>query len=122
LFERLETALLERASEEAARFGLDLEVEWLGKRDPAPMSEVALRAFDEAATAMGLGHMSLASGAGHDAQLLVGLCPVGMIFVPSQEGASHSPREFTHWKDCVNGANVLLQGMLHLSQTLGGIS
>jgi N-carbamoyl-L-amino-acid hydrolase len=35
-----------------------------------------------------------------------------MIFVPSVEGASHAPREFTEWEDCVNGANVLLQAAL----------
>jgi N-carbamoyl-L-amino-acid hydrolase len=109
-FERLKVALLGRAGDEAERFGLGLEVEWSGKCDPAPMSGVAQRALAEAADALGLSHISFASGAGHDAQSLAGLCPVGMIFVPSVEGASHSPREFTRWEDCVNGANVLLQG------------
>ena len=37
-----------------------------------------------------------------------------MIFVPSVDRASHSPREFTPWPDCVNGANVLLQAALKL--------
>jgi acetylornithine deacetylase/succinyl-diaminopimelate desuccinylase-like protein len=59
--------------------------------------------------------MSLSSGAGHDGQSFDGLCPVGMIFVPSGDGASHSAREFTEWEDCVNGANVLLQTALRLS-------
>ena len=64
---------------------------------------------------LGLTHTSLSSGAGHDGQSFDGLCPVGMIFVPSEEGASHSPREFTEWEDCVNGANVLLQTVLRLA-------
>jgi N-carbamoyl-L-amino-acid hydrolase len=38
-----------------------------------------------------------------------------MIFVPSVGGASHSPREFTRWADCVNGANVLLQAALRMA-------
>jgi N-carbamoyl-L-amino-acid hydrolase len=38
-----------------------------------------------------------------------------MIFVPSADGASHAPREFTQWEDCVNGANVLLQTVLRLA-------
>jgi acetylornithine deacetylase/succinyl-diaminopimelate desuccinylase-like protein len=44
-----------------------------------------------------------------------------MIFVPSVDGASHSPREFTEWPDCVNGANVLLQAALMFASqvTLG---
>ncbi len=114
-FQRLEAALLERARVEATRFGLGLEIEWLGKCDPAPMSERAQRAFAEAADALGLRHIALATGAGHDAQSLAGVCPVGMIFVPSVDGASHSPREFTRWEDCVNGANVLLQAAMHLT-------
>ena len=44
-FARLETALLEQARVEAERFGLGLEVEWLGRCDPAPMSEKVQRAF-----------------------------------------------------------------------------
>jgi N-carbamoyl-L-amino-acid hydrolase len=115
LFHRLDDALLEQARVEAERFGLGLEVERLGWLDPAPMSDVAQRAFAEAADALGLTHVSLFSGAGHDAQSLAGVCPVGMIFVPSVEGASHSPREFTRWEDCVNGANVLLQATLRMA-------
>jgi N-carbamoyl-L-amino-acid hydrolase len=43
-----------------------------------------------------------------------------MIFVPSQDGASHSPREFTTWEDCLNGAHVLLLAALNLAQGLMG--
>jgi N-carbamoyl-L-amino-acid hydrolase len=56
--------------------------------------------------------MDLTSGAGHDAQALWNICPVGMIFVPSVGGASHSPRELTEWQECVNGANTLLHTVL----------
>jgi N-carbamoyl-L-amino-acid hydrolase len=115
LFDRLENALLEQAMADADRFGLELEVQWLGRCEPAPTSELARRAFAAAADDLGLTHISLASGAGHDAQSLAGVCPAGMIFVPSVEGASHSPREFTRWEDCVNGANVLLQATLRFA-------
>jgi N-carbamoyl-L-amino-acid hydrolase len=115
LLRRLEEVLMERARTEAQRFGLGLEVERLGWLDPAPMSEAVQRAFAEAAGALGLSHVPLFSGAGHDAQSLAGLCPVGMIFVPSVGGASHSPREFTRWTDCLNGANVLLQAALRVA-------
>jgi N-carbamoyl-L-amino-acid hydrolase len=114
-FAKLEAALLERARLEAERFGLGLDVEWLGRHDPAPMSEIAQRAFAKAADSLGLKHVPLFSGAGHDAQLLASICPAGMIFVPSVEGASHSPREYTRWVDCVHGANVLLQGALRMA-------
>jgi N-carbamoyl-L-amino-acid hydrolase len=114
-FKRLEAALIELAQREARRFGLDLEPDFLGKHSPTPMSAEAQRAFSEACDSLGLKHTSLVSGAGHDAQSLAQTCPVGMIFVPSVGGASHSPREFTPWVDCVNGANVLLQTALRFA-------
>jgi beta-ureidopropionase / N-carbamoyl-L-amino-acid hydrolase len=64
------------------------------------------------ADSLGLSTLHMPSGAGHDAQSLALLAPVGMIFVPSVEGISHSPREFTHPEDIVNGANVLLRTVL----------
>ena len=66
------------------------------------------------ADSMGLKAMRLPSGAGHDAQQIARLCPMGMIFVPSVAGISHSPKELTSWEDCANGANVLLRTVLEL--------
>ena len=114
-FQQLERALLEQAQAEADRFGLGLEADLLGQIDPTPMSVSAQRACIEAADALGLKHVSLPSGAGHDAQMLARVCPAGMIFVPSVRGFSHSPREFSRWVDCVNGANVLLQAALRMA-------
>ena len=60
------------------------------------------------------------SGAGHDAQDLAQICPVGMIFIPSAGGISHAPKEFSDPKDIENGANVLLRTLLKLdSMALG---
>jgi N-carbamoyl-L-amino-acid hydrolase len=61
---------------------------------------------------LGLSRRSMPSGAGHDAQSVALLGPVGMIFVPSVDGISHSPREYTEAEDTVNGANVLLNALL----------
>ena len=111
-FNRLDKALLELAAREAKHFGLELTSEFLGKHSPSLMDPDVRSAFASACDILGLSHMSLSSGAGHDGQSLADLCPVGMVFVPSVDGASHSPREFTKWEDCVNGANVLLQAAL----------
>lgn len=61
---------------------------------------------------LSLESMSLQSGSGHDAQAFADLCPTGMFFAPSIDGASHSPREKTAVNDCVNSANVLLHATL----------
>ena len=73
-------------------------------------------AIGRAAAGMNLNTMRLPSGAGHDAQQIARLCPMGMIFVPSVGGISHSPKELTTWADCANGANVLLRTVLELDQ------
>ncbi len=66
------------------------------------------------ARGLGLSARHLPSGAGHDAQHMARLGPAGMIFVPSVDGISHAPKEFTKPQDVVNGANVLLQTILAL--------
>jgi N-carbamoyl-L-amino-acid hydrolase len=113
-FNRLDAALIQLALAEAKRFNLDLKTDFRGRHSPTPMSVSVQRAFAESCETLGLTHTSLTSGAGHDGQSFAGICPVGMIFVPSVDGASHAPREFTKWEDCVNGANVLLQTVLKL--------
>jgi N-carbamoyl-L-amino-acid hydrolase len=82
----------------------------------APATTGVQAAIASAADAAGLQAMRLPSGAGHDAQWMASLCPMGMIFVPSVAGISHSPKELTSWDDCANGANVLLRTVLALDQ------
>jgi len=56
------------------------------------------------------------SGAGHDAQMMARLSPMGMIFVPSVRGISHSPLELTRWEDCARGGDVLLGAILDMDR------
>jgi len=83
---------------------------------PAPTDERIRSAVDEAAKQLGLKAKRMASGAGHDAQEIAHIAPIGMIFIPSQDGISHSPREFSKPEDIVNGGNVLLQTLLKLDE------
>ena len=54
----------------------------------------------------------MVSGAGHDAQLMARVAPSAMIFVPSVDGLSHNPAEYTAPHDLIAGANVLLAAAL----------
>jgi beta-ureidopropionase / N-carbamoyl-L-amino-acid hydrolase len=81
---------------------------------PAPTDPRIRSLISDAARELGLSTKSLPSGAGHDAQDMARLGPVGMIFVPSAGGISHSPREFSQPTDIANGANVLLHTLLKL--------
>jgi beta-ureidopropionase / N-carbamoyl-L-amino-acid hydrolase len=59
------------------------------------------------------------SGAGHDAQEMANIGPIGMIFIPSVGGISHSPKEFSNPSDIENGANVLLGTLGRLEISAG---
>ena len=83
---------------------------------PAPTDTRIRSLISDAARELGLSTKLMPSGAGHDAQDMARLGPVGMIFVPSVGGISHSPREFSQPDDILNGANVLLQTLLKLDR------
>lgn len=81
---------------------------------PAPTDPKIRRVIDDAAKGLGYSTRSMPSGAGHDAQEMAHLGPVGMIFAPSVDGISHSPREFSSPEAIAKGVNVLLQAVLKL--------
>jgi len=84
----------------------------------AALSDPKIReVIADAVAGLALSSQVMPSGAGHDAQDLARICPMGMIFVPSVKGISHSPAELTRPDDVTNGANVLLQAVLRLDQT-----
>lgn len=81
---------------------------------PAPTDERIRDRISQSANELGLTSKRMPSGAGHDAQDMARLGPIGMIFVPSVGGISHSPKEFSRPADIVNGANVLLHTLMKL--------
>ena len=83
---------------------------------PAPTDPRLRKIIQEAATGLGLTTKLMPSGAGHDAQDIARIAPIGMIFVPSAGGISHSPKEFTTASDMANGASVLTQAILKLDE------
>ncbi len=103
------------AHEVADKWGLEVTVERMRVSEPAQMSPEILAVIDQAARELGFKTHGMNSGAGHDAQIIAKITPAGMIFVPSRQGRSHSPVEFTEWEQIENGANVLLQALLKLA-------
>jgi N-carbamoyl-L-amino-acid hydrolase len=81
---------------------------------PAPTDEQMRRIIAASADDLGLSFKFMPSGAGHDAQDMVHIAPTGMIFVPSVNGISHSPKEFTSAEDMANGVSVLLRTVLEI--------
>ena len=83
---------------------------------PAPTDPRIRAIIDSSAKELGLTTKQMPSGAGHDAQDMARIGPVGMIFIPSIGGISHSPKEFSRPQDIENGANVLLGALLKLDR------
>lgn len=80
----------------------------------APTAPEFRAAVVGAAGALGLSTRHMPSGAGHDAQSMARVCPMGMIFVPSAGGVSHAPNEYTSPEEVTRGADVLLGALIHL--------
>ena len=83
---------------------------------PALSDERIRKLIAETAEELGFTYKLMPSGAGHDAQDIARIAPMGMIFVPSVGGISHSPKEFTRTEDMANGAAVLLRTILKIDQ------
>jgi len=76
------------------------------------------KAIVESAKKLDLSYKLMPSGAGHDAQSMARIGPIGMIFIPSVAGVSHSPKEYSRPGDIENGANVLLHTILEIDRGL----
>lgn len=98
------------------KMNLSNEVKETASIPVTKLSDKIQKAITTSVEGLGLTYKKIHSGAGHDAECMAKITDSGMIFVPSKNGRSHSPTEFTEWKDLENGANVLLDTILKLSQ------
>lgn len=109
---RLGDEIRARAGQIAADTGTTIEIARTSHHPAALAAPVMQRLIAASAEELALTSMRMPSGAGHDAQSMSRLAPMGMIFVPSIGGISHSPKELTTWTDCARGADVLLRSVL----------
>jgi N-carbamoyl-L-amino-acid hydrolase len=100
----------------AAETGTTINFRLTSTNEPAPADPRMRRIISESARSLGLSQQNLPSAAGHDAQEIARIAPMGMIFIPSVGGISHSPKEFSRPDDITNGANVLLNAVLAADQ------
>lgn len=119
IHEELRDSVEERIRAEAQRMseerGVGLEIQLLQRIRPALCSESVQTSIQNAFKTLGFPVLSQASGAGHDGMQLQEICPIGMIFVRSKYGISHSPAEWSSMEDCRDGANALLHTLLQLT-------
>ena len=94
--------------------GCDCEVVLGWNRDTVYWDERLVKLVRESAEELGISHMDINSGAGHDAQYVSYMLPTTMIFVPSDGGLSHCEPEHTSAEQCTDGVSVLLNAVLKL--------
>jgi N-carbamoyl-L-amino-acid hydrolase len=108
LFDQVRVAATEIGQRNQTRFSFTEPV----VNHPALTDKGFQKLVDDTAKSLGFSTKLMPSGAGHDAQELAPIGPIGMIFIPSIGGISHAPKEFSRPQDIENGANVLLQTVL----------
>jgi N-carbamoyl-L-amino-acid hydrolase len=109
---RIAEKLRGRVREIASLTKTEIDMRAAAHHDAALADPEMQRTIEAACAKLGLKSRRLPSGAGHDAQMMALLGPMGMIFVPSVGGISHSPKEFSKWEDCARGADVLMLAVL----------
>jgi N-carbamoyl-L-amino-acid hydrolase len=107
-----ERLLRHAESLQAADPGLKIEIEQVVYFPPCHFAPACVESVREAAEALGLPHMDVVSGAGHDAVYLSNVTAAGMIFVPCKDGLSHNEYEDATPEDLTAGTDVLLNAVL----------
>ncbi len=90
----------------------DVKLTKMWFRDTVWFDEKLIDLLEKAAQTLGYSYKKMISGAGHDAQFINRIIPSVMLFVPSKNGKSHCEEEATTWRECEQGANMLLEVIL----------
>ncbi|WP_277589157.1 Zn-dependent hydrolase [Pseudomonas chlororaphis] len=96
--------------------GLGFELTPTADFPPLDFDPACVAAVRQGAEQLGLSHMDIVSGAGHDAIFIAELGPAGMIFVPCEGGISHNEIENAAPQDLADGCAVLLRAMVNAAQ------
>ncbi|RST57600.1 Zn-dependent hydrolase [Siminovitchia terrae] len=108
-------ALKSSAQRIAQKRGLSVEMKEEVKIPPVIVPDTIQDIIRSAAEKSGLTTITIPSGAGHDAMIMGKYVPSGMVFVPSHNGKSHSPEEWTFLSDCVSGVQVMKEALKQLA-------
>ncbi|MXZ25250.1 MAG: Zn-dependent hydrolase [Caldilineaceae bacterium SB0665_bin_21] len=116
----LDEGVLDRAERQLEEEAGKLQAAFVqtSNKPPVDSDPLLVQALVAACEDNGFAYARMASGAGHDAMCMADLAPQAMLFVPSRNGVSHSPDEYTPPEDCVAGAQVLGTALLYLDGML----
>ncbi|MCM3745092.1 Zn-dependent hydrolase [Sporosarcina luteola] len=110
--QRVVDALETAVNDVAKTRGLDIWIDEISEEEPVQMDSTVVAELKAICEERGVAWLEMPSGAGHDTMNMATLCPTGMIFVPSKDGLSHNPAEYTSMEQLMAGAEILLAFML----------
>ena len=93
--------------ETARKESVEIAAERLVRFQPVAFDPELVGLIESEAERAGFSRRRMTSGAGHDAQMMARICPTAMIFVPSRDGISHNPAEYTDEKQLIRGTRLL---------------
>jgi hydantoinase/carbamoylase family amidase len=94
---------------------LEIESIEISSEEPVLLSPEINNALEMVCKDKNIPYQLMQSGAGHDAMNMTRLCPVGLLFVPSVDGISHHPNEYTAIEDILIGIDVLEEAVLRFA-------
>ncbi len=104
------------ATQLAAENNLALKIEPLVRFAPVDFDQVVIAHLESSAKELQVLYKKMISGAGHDAQMIALTYPAAMVFVPSKNGISHNPKEFTEIKHIVQAIELIRKTVMKLDQ------
>lgn len=116
LYEEGQKTIANQIIETARKHNLKHSLKQTVEAKPVSFQSDMVNLIEGKTRQLGLTCRRMHSGAGHDAQFMTHICPTAMIFVPSIGGKSHSREEKTSKKNCINGANVLLNCIMDIAE------
>jgi allantoate deiminase len=100
---------------QAEKHGMNVSSNCWMEVEPVPMSKEVYETMYKAAESLHIPSQLMISGAGHDAQVMGSYYPTALLFVPSEAGVSHSPKEYTKSSDLEQGVKVLEETLFRLA-------
>ncbi|WP_371922474.1 allantoate deiminase [Sporosarcina sp. Marseille-Q4943] len=106
------TAIIQKI---AAESDVETTIDMWMDEDPIPMDKQIVAAIEKQTKENGFNYKMMHSGAGHDSQIIAPVLPTAMIFVPSREGISHNPLEYTSPEQLAVGVQALMNSLYALA-------
>ncbi|CCU78347.1 N-carbamoyl-L-amino acid hydrolase [Halanaerobium saccharolyticum subsp. saccharolyticum DSM 6643] len=99
-----------------AEHAVDYSVQNMLMVEPVELSQEIFNTFKDESKKLGLNSKEMISGAGHDAMIMAAITDVGLIFVPSKDGRSHTPEEWTDYEDLQKGIELIYHTVLKVGE------